>query len=121
MAVDALTINATLSLQVSSNDSLSDVFEVNDRDVAGTVKFETTTTVGSGVANQLLVLPSSVAGSGRYLMMKSDVPVKFGINDTANPVPSTFLLLKLESPYLSLFYLTNTGGTTAYVRVLVVG
>lgn len=118
---DTLTIDMLGSLQVKTNGVLTDIVEIADRDITGTVKFESITTVASGASLQQLVLPTGLAGVGKYVCIKSDLPITVTMNGTTNSVICSLMLVKLESPNLATFYMTNANATTATVRVFVVG
>jgi hypothetical protein len=118
---DALSINLLGSLQVKTNNTLTDIVEIADRDVAGTLKFETTLTLAAGAVSSQVVLPSSIAGVGKYLCVSSDLDITTALNGTSHLIPARLLLLKMNAVGVITLYLSNGNSSDATVRVFLVG
>ena len=118
---DTLTITALGSIQAKTNGAITDLVAVADRDVAGTLKFETTLTLVAGAATVQVVVPSSIATVGKYVCINSDLDITVSLNGTSNLIPTRFLLVKMGTPFFASLYLSNANGSDATVRVFIVG
>lgn len=118
---DSLTINLSGGIQTKVDGSITDIVEVLDRDVAGTLKFETTLTLVAGAATVQVTTPSSIVGVGKYVCVRSDMDITVSINGTSNLLQTRQLLVKLGTPYFATLYLSNANATDATVRIYIVG
>lgn len=118
---DALTINLAGGIQTKVNGSITDIVDILDRDVAGTLKFETTLTLTAGAANLQVATPTSIIGVGKYLCVRSDLDITVSLNSTSNLIQTRQLLVKLGTPFFASIYLSNANATDATVRIYIAG
>lgn len=118
---DILSIDFRGSIRTKVNGSDVDTVEVANREVAGTLRFETTMTVVAAAANLQVQIPTSLVGVGKFVCISADIPITVSFNGTTNLIQTSKLLLEMATPYVATLYLSNANATDATVRIYIAG